>query len=135
MADNISLLNCVLCFVLSCTFVLILMPFFIKALKKRHINQVTSEYALDEFKNKEKTPIMGGLLFVILPVIAYMIINIKGFTDQKTLYVILSFVLYCLVGFSDDMLIILTNKNDFLSPITRLIAEFLISIVLYFIFK
>ncbi len=64
------------------------MPYFIKALKRRNVNQVTSEYALDEFKNKEKTPIMGGLLFVILPILAFAILNIKGFADSKTLFVI-----------------------------------------------
>ena len=126
---------CIVGFILSCILVVIIMPFFIKALKRRNINQVASQYALDEFKNKEKTPIMGGLLFVVLPVIAYIIINTNGLTDKKTLFVILSFVLYCLVGFSDDMLIILRNNNDGLSPITRLLMELGITVGLFFIFK
>lgn len=126
---------CVIGFVLSCGLLMIVMPSFIKALKKRNVNQVTSEYALDEYKNKEKTPIMGGLLFVVMPVIAFMIINTKGLEDRKTLFVILSFVLYCMVGFIDDMLIILRNKNDGLSPMTRLLMELAITIGLYFGFK
>lgn len=126
---------CIACFLLSLALIVIIMPYFIKALKRRNVNQVTSEYALDEFKNKEKTPIMGGLLFVILPILAFAILNIKAFADSKTLFVILSFVLYCIVGFIDDMLIITSGKNDGLSPITRLIMEFVITIVLYFVFK
>ena len=126
---------CIIGFVLSCGLLMIVMPSFIKSLKKRNVNQVTSEYALDEYKNKEKTPIMGGLLFVIMPVIAFIIINAKGLQDRKTLFVILSFVLYCMVGFIDDMLIIIRNKNDGLSPITRLLMELAITVVLYFGFK
>ena len=129
------ILFCVACFILSLALIVIVMPYFIKALKRRNINQVTSEYALDEFKNKEKTPIMGGLLFVVLPIIAYVVLNAKGFADKKTLFVVLSFVLYCLVGFADDMLIINSGKNDGLSPISRLIMELGISIVLYFVFS
>ena len=122
-------------FILSCALVMIIMPFFIKMLKKRNVNQVSSEYALDEFKNKEKTPIMGGLLFVVLPVIAFVIINTSGLLDRKALFVILSFVLFCLVGFSDDMLIIVRNNNDGLSPITRLLMELVITVGLYFGFR
>lgn len=122
-------------FILSCALVMIIMPFFIKMLKKRNVNQVSSEYALDEFKNKEKTPIMGGLLFVVFPVIAFVIINTSGLFDRKALFVILSFVLFCLVGFSDDMLIIVRNNNDGLSPITRLLMELVITVGLYFSFR
>ena len=126
---------CIIGFVLSCGLLSIVMPFFIKTLKRRNVNQVTSEYALDEYKNKEKTPIMGGLLFVIIPVIVFSIINFNGLQDRKTLFVILSFIFYCLVGFIDDMLIITTNKNDGLSPITRLVMELVITIGLYLLFN
>jgi len=122
-------------FILSASFVMIIMPFFIKILKERNVNQVTSEYALDEFKNKEKTPIMGGLLFVVLPVITYVIINFTGLLDRKALFVIMSFILYATVGLIDDLLIIRSNSNDGLSPITRLIMEFGYVIVLYLLFK
>lgn len=126
---------CIVGFLLSCTLLMIIMPFFISALKKKNINQVTSEYALNEFKNKEKTPIMGGLLFVVIPVIVYAIINFKSIANQKVLFVVLSYVLYCLVGFADDMLVIVRGKNDGLSPISRLLMEFGICIVLYFVFR
>lgn len=133
--SNNFILLCVLGFALSLMFLVVVMPSYIKKLKSKNINQVTSEYALDEYKNKEKTPIMGGLLFVVLPIIAFAIIDAKGLTDKKTLFVLLSYVLYCLVGFSDDILIILRNKNDGLSPITRLVMELVISIALFYGFK
>ena len=126
---------CLIGLFLSALLVMIVMPSFIKALKNRNVNQVTSEYALDEFKSKEKTPIMGGLLFVVMPIIAYIIINSIGLGDKKVLFVILSFSLYCMVGLSDDVLIIVRNKNDGLSPITRLVMEFCIALVLFVGFR
>lgn len=126
---------CAIGLILSIALMMIIMPFFIKTLKNRNVNQVTSEYALNEFKNKEKTPIMGGLLFVVIPLIVYFVINPNGLADKKAAFVILSFVLYCSVGFIDDMLIIIRNKNDGLSPITRLVMEFGFAVILYFLFK
>lgn len=122
-------------FILSLTIIVLIMPSYIRFLKGKNINQVASEYALDEYKNKEKTPIMGGLLFVIIPLLSYLIINFNNILDRKVLFIIFSFLLFCIVGFIDDVLIILNGKNDGLSPITRLLMEFVISIVLYFIFK
>ena len=57
----------ILGFILSIGLLMLVMPVFIKSLKNRNVNQVTSEYALDEYKNKSKTPIMGGLLFARAP--------------------------------------------------------------------
>ena len=56
----------ILGFALSVVAMLVAMPRYISYLSNRDINQVTSDYALDEFKNKAKTPIMGGLLFVLI---------------------------------------------------------------------
>ena len=125
----------ILGFLLSFITIFVLMPYYIKALKNRQINQVTSDYALNEFKNKDKTPIMGGLLFVIIPIIIYIIVNPKGIIENSTLFVVLSFILFCLIGFLDDILVIIRNNNEGLSPLTRIIMEFVFSVGLYFIFS
>lgn len=132
MVFNISYL---IGFILSVALIMIIMPFYIKALKNRNINQVTSEYALDEYKNKGKTPIMGGLLFVVIPVIVCLAINFKSFSDKRLLFVVLSFVLYCSVGFLDDILVIIKNDNNGLTPLTRIIMETVYSVVLFLLFK
>ena len=128
-------MNFILGFSLSLILIMMIMPKFIILLKNRNINQVASEYALDEYKNKDKTPIMGGLLFVVIPVIVYLCLNIKSLNDPELLFIILSFVLYCLVGFIDDMLVIVKNNNAGLSPKTRIIMEIVITTSLYFLFK
>ena len=44
-----------LAFAITLVMMFLVMPRFIAYLKKKNINQVTSEYALEEFKQKEKT--------------------------------------------------------------------------------
>ena len=126
---------CLIGFILTLAATLVAMPFFIAYLKKKNINQVTSEYALEEFKQKEKTPIMGGLLFVVIPIIVFSLINMFGLADRKLLFVFLSYIMYCSVGFIDDSLVIRSHSNEGLSPITRLIMECVYTLVLYFAFR
>ena len=114
---------------------LVTMPRFIAYLKNRNINQVTSEYALEEFKTKEKTPIMGGLLFVVIPIIVFALVDLGGLSDRRVQFVILSYILYCSVGFIDDALVIRSHSNEGLSPKTRLIMELVYSSALFFLYR
>ena len=122
-------------FVLSFALVFIIMKPFIEALKLHNINQEVSEYALDEYKAKAKTPIMGGLLFVVLPVIAFFIIDFKAFNDKNCMLAVVSFALFCLVGFADDILIIIRKDNNGLSPSVKLMMEFFFSIIIFVLFR
>jgi len=122
-------------FVLTLIAMLLVMPKYITYLKSRNVNQVTSEYALKEFKEKEKTPIMGGLLFVLIPIVIFIVINFKGLGDRRLLFILLSYILYCSVGFIDDYLIISSHSNEGLSPITRLVMELVYGLILFVLFK
>ena len=135
MLYNIDHMRYLIGLLLSGGLMILAMPKFIAYLKKKHVNQVTSEYALQEFKEKEETPIMGGLLFVVIPIIVYIIIYFKGLGDRRLLFVLLSYVLYCSVGFIDDYLVISSHSNEGLSPITRLIMEFGYALILFILFR
>ena len=121
--------------ILSILAMILVMPKYIAFLKSKNISQVTSEYALQEFKDKEKTPIMGGLLFVLIPILVYTVIYFDGLFDRRLLFVLLSYMLYCSVGFIDDYLIISSHSNEGLSPITRLVMEFGYGLILYILFR
>lgn len=122
-------------FLVNVGVMLIVMPKYIKKLKSINITQVTSEYALEEFKQKDKTPIMGGLLFVVIPVITFVIIRPSAILDKRLLFVMLSYVLYCTVGFLDDYTIVVKHNNEGLSQKTRLIMELVYAVGLYFMFR
>ena len=128
-------LICLLGLVLSfCSVFLIMIP-YIDILKQHNINQEVSEYALDEYKAKAKTPIMGGLLFVILPICIFLILRFNALNNAEILIVLLSFFSYCLVGFLDDILIIIRKDNQGLSPKLKLFLEFIFISLILFIFK
>lgn len=114
--------------------ILIVMPFFIKYLKRLNLAQTVSEYALDDFKEKAKTPIMGGLLFVIIPVVVFTFVARRNL-DSRILMVILAYLSFCLVGFLDDFMIILEHSNKGLSPISKLVMETVFTVSLFFLFN
>ena len=125
----------ILGFLITFVLMLVLMPKFITYLKNKNINQIESQYALQEFKNKDKTPIMGGLLFVLIPTLVFILISAKSLNIKVQLFVMLSYLLFCSVGFIDDYLVIKSHTNDGLSAKTRLLMEFIYTIILYLLFK
>ena len=129
-----ELLLC-LAFVLSFALMCFIMPHYISLLKRAGANQNVSEYALKDFKEKGKTPIMGGLLFVLIPSFIVLIINPSIIKDHKALVIILSYISFCLIGFADDILILLRHNNDGLAPKLKLILQFVFAAIIYFIFK
>ena len=101
-----SVMLCLSSFAVSLLLMLVLMPYFIRMLKKHNLNQTVSEYALEEYKQKEKTPIMGGLLFVLIPSLVAILFCLKGL-DKRLLFVLLSYLLFASVVFMDDYTILI----------------------------
>lgn len=127
-------LKLILNFTLSLVIVLVTMPAFIKFLKKLSFRQTISEYSLDEDQKKAGTPIMGGILFIITPLIVTLITNPKAYLDRDTLIVMLAFVGYGIIGFIDDYLIAVKKNNEGLSPRTKLIMQVVLATVFFLLY-
>jgi len=125
----------VLGFVISLTIVMIAMPPFIKYLKKLSFKQSVSEYALEDDKKKAGTPIMGGILFIIVPIIVSVLSSPKSFTDIDTWIVILAFAGYGIIGFVDDYLIAVKKNNDGLTPIQKFAMQILLAVIFFAIYR
>ena len=126
-----------ICFLACLILSLLIYPFFINFLKSYNINQTVSEYSLEEYKNKNTTPIMGGIVFIVIPIVIYLASD-PAFYNSPTanlIFVLISFAIYCVIGFIDDLTIIITKKNDGISPSLKLLLEFGSIIILYIIFK
>lgn len=124
-----------LCFALSFGLMLLIMPHFIKLLKSLNYNQSVSEYALEEYKNKAKTPIMGGLLFVLIPIVVVVALDYKIIFNAHSLLVIMSYLLFCLVGFLDDFIIIVKQNNDGLSPKLKMAMQLVFAGLIFVLFR
>ena len=119
---------------LSLGLTLLIMPHYIKLLKALHYEQRVSEYALEEYKNKAQTPIMGGALFVVIPVIVFGVINLSHLLDPDIIMIIMAYVLFFIIGFLDDILIIIRQNNEGLSPKLKMAMEVLCAVLLGFFF-
>ena len=130
-----SIFQMCLYFVLSLSIVLVTMPFLIQYLKKLSFKQTVSEYALEDDKKKAGTPIMGGILFIIVPVVLTLIF-VKGiFQDLDTLIVLLAFMGYGLIGFVDDFLIAVLKNNEGLKPLHKFLMQVLLAVIFFVLYR
>lgn len=128
-------LKLVIGFCVSLTIVMLVMPRFIDYLKKLSFKQSVSEYALEDDKKKAGTPIMGGILFIIVPVVVTLIAFPQSISDINIWIIILAFVGYGLIGFIDDYLIAVKKNNNGLSPLQKFTMQVILAAVFFFIYR
>lgn len=125
----------ILAFIISLILVLIGMPKLIDYLKKISFNQTVSEYSLKEYKEKAKTPTMGGILFIIVPVIVTIILDSGVLTNLKMIVILLSFIGYGLIGFIDDYIIVIKHDNEGLKPKQKFLMQLLLAIIFFIVYR
>lgn len=125
----------VIAFFVSLACVMISMPSFIKYLKKLSLRQSVSEYALPDDQKKEGTPIMGGILFIVVPVIMTILLNQQLFSDTKVIVVIVTFIGYGCIGFIDDYLIAIKKDNEGLTPKKKLLLQLILAIIFFLFYR
>ena len=119
-------------FIVSIFAGLILVPL----LRKIKVNQSLSVYLEKTHKEKEGTPTMGGLIFIIptLVSIGVLLLLHKIEFSANLFIVIFVFLSYALLGFIDDFLIIKRHNNEGLTVMQKLIGQILIAVAFYFIY-
>ncbi len=125
----------ILSLLVSVAVVMVTMPAFIKFLKKLSFRQSISEYSLEEDQKKAGTPIMGGILFIIVPLIVTLVIVPETFRQIDTLIVMMAFAGYGVIGFIDDYLIAVKKDNEGLSPKKKLIMQVVLAVVFFFLYR
>ena len=122
-------------FLISLCIVLIAMPPFIEYLKKLSFRQSVSEYALEDDQKKAGTPIMGGILFIIVPIVVSLILDPGEFLRLENLTVILAFAGYGLIGFIDDYLIAVKKNNEGLTPVQKFGMQLVLAIFFFLMYQ
>ena len=119
-------------FIVSIVFGVILLPL----LRKLKAKQSLSSYLYKKHKEKEGTPTMGGLIFIIPTILSILILLIlnKINLSYNLFIVLFVFLSYALLGFIDDFLIIKRKNNVGLTEIQKLIGQILIAIVFFVIY-
>lgn len=128
-----SILGITLGFIIAIISGLIVIPL----IKKLNARQIVSKFINERHQAKNGTPTIGGLIFIIPVIISVIILVIKGSITLNhnlviTLFVFLS---YGLLGFIDDLKKVLQHNNKGLSVKLKFVAQLLIAIVFYVIYK
>ena len=110
--------------------------FLVPLLKRLKAGQRLSKYLEEKHKEKQGTPTMGGLIFIIPTIIVMIIMYLFGKVEYSTtiLIVILTFIFYSLIGFIDDYLIIKRNNNKGLSEAAKFIMQVIVAIIFFYLF-
>ena len=108
----------------------------IPLLKKIKASQTISIYLNKAHRNKEGTPTMGGIIFIIPTIIIMIILLLTNKIHISYTLIIIMFTLisYFLIGFIDDLLIIKKRNNIGLTIWQKLILQFIIAVVFFYLF-
>lgn len=119
-------------FIISVIFGFLLIPF----LKKLKVKQQVSVFLAQKHKDKEGTPTMGGLIFIIPTIVTIMILLLMGKIEfSENLFIVMFvFIGYAILGFIDDFLIIRRHNNEGLTEIQKLFGQLFIALVFFYIF-
>lgn len=107
----------------------ILIGFMLIPILKQKAYQRLNRF-VSEHSSKIGTPTFGGLIFIIPVIITMFFLN-----KSSTLFIlVLTFILYGLIGFIDDLLIIIRNNNDGLSEKDKFLLQLIVAIVFFYLF-
>ena len=84
---------------------------------------------------KTGTPTMGGLVFVLVPVLVLLVVMPSAFLDVKIQIVILSYLGYSFIGFVDDFLIVVKKNNDGLSAKMKFLMQTVLAVIIFLMYR
>lgn len=119
-------------FISSALLGLIIVPI----LKNFKIGQRISTYMNFSHRNKEGTPTMGGLIFIIstILVMAFLLITNKVALTNELKIAMFVFISYAIIGFLDDYLSIKRGKNEGLTVTQKLFLQLLVALVFFYLY-
>ena len=120
-------------FILSAFAGIVMIP----QLKKIKAKQNISIFLKREHGSKQGVPTIGGIIFIIPTVIAIGILLWMGKIEYSTnlMIVLVTFLLYGLLGFIDDFLSIKRGNNIGLSELQKLLGQIVIAGIFFWLFK
>lgn len=121
--------------ILSLILTLVSYPTIIKFMHRLKFGQSIREEGPKSHHQKKGTPTMGGVGFVIIPMITMLLVNYRLIFNMQFLLIALVYLGYFLIGFLDDYLIVVQKKNDGLKARYKLLAQFLIVSIFILIYN
>ena len=110
----------------------IVLPF----LRKLNARQTVSETINKRHLLKNGTPTIGGLIFIIPPILIMLILWLKGSIEwnHNLVIVLIVFLAYGLLGGIDDLKKIIEKNNHGLTVLFKFLMQTIIALVFFYIF-
>lgn len=110
---------------------LVVMPVLIPFLHKIKFGQSIRKEGPKSHMAKAGTPTMGGIVFVLVPILVMLILDYKAFATPEMLIVVFAYLGYAFIGFLDDFLIVVKKNNDGLKPSVKFLLQSVLAVVFY----
>ncbi len=109
---------------------------FIPMLKKKKIGQTVSALINIRHQEKNGTPTMGGIIFIVPVLLSLILLFINGSMEFSYNLGILIFVFlaYAGLGFVDDYLKVYKKNNGGLSLVTKFLVQMIIALIFFFLY-
>ena len=122
--------------VVSFLITVLMLPRLIKYLHYLKFGQAIREEGPQSHMHKKGTPTMGGISFILATVVALIIAMFIDSSNIKYYFLfIYTTISFSIIGYIDDMLIVVKKKNDGLAPRKKLMLQILFSIIFYVLVK
>lgn len=125
----------ILAFIVGLVLTLIVMPILIPILHKINFAQTEREEGLASHKVKSGTPTMGGIVFVLVPVLASICIEPMILHDPQMQIILLAFVGYAIIGFIDDFIIVVQKNNNGLPPKIKFLMQSVLAVIFFLMYR
>ncbi len=98
----------------------------------KQIGQITRLLGPKSHREKNKTPTLGGIGFILSFIILFIIFNLLFNLKMHFFLICFPIISYSLIGLIDDLLIIIKKDNEGISSTIKLILQVLIAVVYFF---
>ena len=127
-----SILSIMVGFIIAVVMGLVLIPI----LKRINFGQRISEYVGESHRKKEGTPTMGGLIFIIPTMLSilFLVLDDRLEMTYNLLIIMIVFIMYAFIGFTDDYLSLKRGKNEGLTPIQKFVGQIVVALIFFAIY-
>lgn len=134
--SNSNIMVAISLLVVSFLVTVLMLPKLIKYLHYLKFGQAIREEGPQSHMHKKGTPTMGGISFIVATVLALIIAMFIDSSNIKYYFLfIYTTISFSIIGYIDDMLIVVKKKNDGLAPRKKLMLQILFSIIFYVLVK
>ncbi|HHX81158.1 MAG TPA: phospho-N-acetylmuramoyl-pentapeptide-transferase [Acholeplasmataceae bacterium] len=123
-------------FLYSFIIAIFLFIFFIPLLRRIKFGQTIRKEGPKDHYSKAGTPTMGGIVIILATVISFLYLRLKEIEIDKhyILLLLMPLILYGILGFIDDYLIVVKKNNQGLTSRTKLFFQIIWAAFYFYVF-